>query len=102
MNRELPDVQTGFRKDRGTRDKNFQHQLNHQNSKSSRKIPTSALLTLPNTLTVWFTTTWKILKEKGIPDHLTCLSRNLYADQKSTVSTGHGTIDWFQIGKEEP
>ena len=42
---------------------------------------------------------WKILKEMGIPDHLTCLSRNLYVGQKATVRTGHGTIDWFQIGK---
>ena len=42
---------------------------------------------------------WKILKEMGIPDHLTCLLRNLYADQEATVRTGHGTTDWFQIGK---
>ena len=44
---------------------------------------------------------WKILKEMGIPDHLTCLLRNLYAGQEATVRTGHGTADWFQIGKEE-
>ena len=43
---------------------------------------------------------WKILKEMGIPDHLTCLLRNLYAGQEATVRTGHGTTDWFQIGKE--
>ena len=50
-------------------------------------------------LTVWITINWKILKEMGIPDHLTCLLRNLYADQEAIVGTGHGTTDWFQIGK---
>ena len=59
----------------------------------SRK--TSALLTMPKLLTVWITTNWKILKEMGIPDHLTCLLRNLYAGQEATVRTGHGTTDWF-------
>ena len=64
---------------------------------SSRKA--SALLTMPKPLTVWITTNWKILKEMGIPDHLTYLLRNLYAGQEATVRTGHGTTDWFQIGK---
>ena len=50
-------------------------------------------------LTMWITINWKILKEMGIPDHLTCLVRNLYAGQEATVRTGHGTTDWFQIGK---
>ena len=50
---------------------------------------------MPKPLTVWITTNWKILQEMGIPDHL----RNLYADQEATVRTGHGTTDWFQIGK---
>ena len=50
-------------------------------------------------LIVWITTNWKILKEMGIPDHLTCLQRNLYVGQEATVRTGHGTTDWFQIGK---
>ena len=50
-------------------------------------------------VTVWITTNWKILKEMGIPDHLTCLLRNLYAGQEATVRTRHGTTDWFQIGK---
>ena len=54
---------------------------------------------MPKPLTVWITTNWKILKEMGIPDHLTCILRNLYASQKATVRTGHGTTDWFQIGK---
>ena len=54
---------------------------------------------MPKPLTVWITTNWKILKEMGIPDHLTCLLRNLYAGQEATVRTGHGTADWLQIGK---
>ena len=66
----------------------------------SRKTSISALLTMPKPLTVWITTNlWKILKEMGIPDHLTCLLRNLYAGQEATVRTGRGTTDWFQIGK---
>ena len=59
----------------------------------------SALLTMPKPLTVWITINWKILKEMGIPDHLTCLLRNLYAGQEATVRTGHGTTAWFQIRK---
>ena len=68
---------------------------------SSRKISISisALLTMPKPFTVWTTINWKILKEMGIPDHLTCLLRNLYAGQEATIRTGHGTTDWFQIGK---
>ena len=67
---------------------------------NTRKTSTSALLTTLKPLTVWITTKlWKILKEKGIPDHLTCFLRNLYAGQEATVRTGHGTTDWFQIGK---
>ena len=54
---------------------------------------------MPKPLTVWITINWKIQKEMGIPDHLTCLLRNLYAGQEATVRTGHGTTDWFQIGK---
>ena len=54
---------------------------------------------MPKPLTVWITTNWTILKEMGIPDHLTCLLRNLYAGQEATVRAGHGTTDWFQIGK---
>ena len=66
---------------------------------SSRKTSTFALLTMPKHLTVWITTNWKILKQMGIPDYLTCLLRNLYAGQEATVRTGHGTTDWFQIRK---
>ena len=64
---------------------------------SSRK--TSALLIMPKPLTAWITTNWRILKEMGIPDHLTCLMRNLYTGQEAAVRTGHGTADWFQIRK---
>ena len=60
---------------------------------NSRKTPTSVSLT--KALSVWIT-----IQEMGIPDHLTCLLRNLYAGQEATVRTGHGTMDWFQIGKE--
>ena len=67
---------------------------------SSRKTSISALLTMPKPLTVWITRNYgKFLKEMGIPDHLTCLLRNLYAGQEATVRTEHGTTDWFQIGK---
>ena len=66
---------------------------------SSRKTCTSALLTMPKPLTVEHNKLWKILKEMEVPDHLTCLLRNLYAGQEATVRTGHGTTDRFQIGK---
>ena len=66
---------------------------------NSRNTSNSSSLTMPKPLTVWTTTNWKILQEMGIPDHLTCLLRNLYAGQEATVRTGHGTTDWFQIGK---
>ena len=63
------------------------------------KTPTSALQTMPKSLTVWITTNWKILQVMGIPDHLTCLLRNLHASQEATSRARHGTRDWFQIGK---
>ena len=66
---------------------------------SSRKTSISALLTMPKPLTVDYNKLWKILKEMGIPDHLSCLLGNLYAGQEAIVRTGHGTTDWFQIGK---
>ena len=67
---------------------------------SSRKTSTSASLTILKPLTMWITTNWKILKKMGMPDHLTCLLRNLYAGQEATVRTGHGTTDWSKTGKE--
>ena len=70
-----------------------------EKQESSRKTSISALLTMPKPSTVWITINWKTVKEMGIPDHLTCLLRNLYAGQEATVRTGHGTTDLFQIGK---
>ena len=79
---------------------NYQHPLDHQKSERvPEKTSTSALLTKQKPLTVWTTTNWKILKEMGIPDPLTCLLWNLYAGQEATVRTGRGTTDWFQIRK---
>ena len=100
MNRELSDVQAGFRKSRGTRDQiaNILWII-----KKAREFQKNIYL--------WFidyakafdfvdhNKLWKILKEMGIPDHLTCLLKNLYAGQEATVRTGHGTTDWFQIRK---
>ena len=74
--------------------------VSSKKQESSRKTSISALLTTPKPLTVWITANCgKFLKEMGIPDHLSCLLRNLYAGQEATVRTGHGTTDCFQIGK---
>ena len=100
MNRELPDVQAGFRKGRGTKDQFANICWIIEKARELRKTSISALLTTPKSLTVWITTNWKILQEMGRPDHLTCLLRSLYAGEEATVRTGHGTTDWFQIGKE--
>ena len=101
MNHELPDVQAGFRKDRGTRDQIANIPWIIEKAKEFQKKSISAFLTMPKPLTVWMdhNKLWKILQEMGIPDHLTCLLRNLYAGQEATVRTGHGTTEWFQIGK---
>ena len=100
MNHELPDVQAGFRKSRGTRDhiakicwiiekvREFQKNIYFcfiDSTKAFHCVDHNKL--------------WKILQEMGIPDHLTCLLRNLYAGQEATVRTAHGKTDWFQIGK---
>ena len=98
MNRELPDVQAGFRKGKEPEIKLPTSAGSWKKQESSRKKFISALLTMPKPLTV-SNQLWKILKEMGIPDNLTCLLRNLYAGQEVTVRTGHGTTDWFQIGK---
>ena len=100
MNHEFPDVQAGFIKDRGTSDQIGNTCWIIKKAREFQKTATSALLTMTEPLTVWITTNWKILKEKGIPDHLTCLLRNLCASQEATVRTRHGTKDWFHIGKE--
>ena len=99
MNHELPDDQAGFRKGRGTRDQIANIVGSSKKQESSRKASISALLTMPKPLTVWITTNWKTLQEMGTPDYLTCLQRNLYVRQETTVRTGLGTTDWFQIGK---
>ena len=99
VNHELPDIQAGFRKGRGTRDQLPTSVGSLRKQESSRKTSIFALLTTPKPLTVWITINWKILKDMGIPDHLICLLRNLYAGQEATVRTEHGATDWFQIGK---
>ena len=99
VNHELPDVQAGFRKGRGSRDQMANIRWIIKKARESRKTSISALLTMPKPLTMWTTINWNILKELEIPDHLICLLRNLYAGQEATVRTGHGTTDWFQIAK---
>ena len=90
MNFKFPDVQAGFRKDRGARDQIANIRCIIEKARCfSRKTSISALLTMPKPLTVWINNNnWKILKEMGIPDHLTCLLRNLFAGQEATVRTG--------------
>ena len=99
VNRELPDVQAGFRKGREPEIKLPTSVGSLKKQERSRKTSTSASLTTLKPWTRWITTNWKNHKEMGIPDHLTCLLRNLYAGQEVTVRTGHRTTDWFQIGK---
>ena len=99
VNWELPDVQTGFRNGRRTRDQIANICRSSKKQENIRKTSTTALLIMPKPLTVWITTNRKILKELGILDHLTCLLRNLYAGQEASIRTGHGTADWFQIRK---
>ena len=107
VNRELPDVQVEFifffklnlEKTEKPEIKLPTSVGSSKNQESSRKTSNSALLTTPKPLTVDHNKLWKILKEMGIADHLTCLMRNLYASQKATVRTRHETTDWFQIGK---
>ena len=97
MNYELPDVQPGFRKGRRTIDQIANICWIKKKQENSRKISTSALLTMPKPLTVWITTnSGKFLKTW---EYLTSLLRNLYAGQEAAVRTGHRTTDWFQIGK---
>ena len=98
MNRELPDVQAGFRKGKGTRDQIANIHWTTEKAKEFQKnIYFCFLITAFDYID--HNKLWKILKEMEIPDHLTCLLRNLYAGQEATVRTRHETIDWFQIGK---
>ena len=99
MKCELPDVQAGFRKGRGTRDQIANIRWIIKKAREFEKSIYFCFIDYTKPLTVWSTTNWKILQEMGIPDHLTCLLRNLYAGQEATVRTGHGKTDWFQIGK---
>ena len=99
VNHEIPAVHAGFRKGRGTRDQIASIHWIIKKAREFQNMSTSSLLTTPKPLIVWITANWKILKEMGTPDHLTCLLRNLYAGQEATVRTRHGTTDWFQIGK---
>ena len=98
VNREFPDVQAGFRKSRGTRGQSAKSVGSYKKQESSRKISTSASLTTPNHLTVDYNKMWKILNKMGIPDHLTCLLRNLYAGKEATIRTRYGTTNWFHVG----
>ena len=98
VNRELPDVQAGFRKCRGTRDQVANIFWIIRKARKFQKSIYFCFIDYAKVF-VWITTNWKILQEMGIPDHLTCILRNLYAGQEATVRTGHGTTDWFQIGK---
>ena len=98
MNCELPDGQAGFRKGRGTRD---QIANMHWIIKKAREFQKNFCFIdyAKDFDCVDHHKLWKVLQAIGIPDHLTCLLRNLYAGQEATVRTGHGTTDWFQIGK---
>ena len=99
VNCEFPDVQAGFRKGRGIRDQiaNIRWII------EKARVPEKHLFLLYRLCKAFgcmdHNKLWKILKEMGIPDHLTCLLRNQYAGQEATVRTGHGTTDWFQTGK---
>ena len=100
MNHELPDVQAGFRKGRGTRDQIANIRWIIEKAREFQKNIYFCFIDYAKAFDcVDHHKLWKILKEMGILDHLNCLLRNLYAGQEATVRTGHGTTDWFQIGK---
>ena len=100
VNHELPDFQAGFRKGRGTRDQIANICWIIKKAREFQKNIYFCFLDYAKAFDCMdHNKLWKILKQMGIPDHLNCLLRNLYAGQKATVRTGHGTTDWFQIGK---
>ena len=100
VNHDLPDIQAGFRKGRGTRDQNENIPWIIEKAREFQKKIFFCFIDYAKAFDcVDLNKLWKILKEMGIPDHLTCLLKKLYAGQETTVRTGHGTTDWFQIGK---
>ena len=100
MNRELPDVQAGFRKGRGTRDQIANIQWIIKKAREFQKNIYFCFIDYAKAFDcVDHNKLWKILKDMGIPEHLTCLLSKLYAGQEATVRTGHRTTDWFQIDK---
>ena len=100
VNHELPDVQASFRKGRGTRDQIANIPWIIEKAREFQKDIYFCFIDYAKVFNcVDHNKLWQILKEMGIPDHLTCLLRNLYAGQEATVRAGHGTTDWFQIGK---
>ena len=100
VNHELPDVQAGFRKGRGTRDQIVNICWIIKKAREFQKNIYFCFIDYTRAFDYKdHNKLWKILQEMGIPDHLTCLLRNMYAGQEATVRTGHGTTDWFQIGK---
>ena len=100
VNRELPDVQAGFRKGRGTRDQIANIHWIMEKAREFQKNIYFCFIDYAKAFdSVDHNKLWEILQEMGIPDHLTCLLRNLYAGQQATVRTGHGKTDCFQIGK---
>ena len=99
VNQEFPDVQTGFRKDRGARDQIASIHWIIEKAKEFQKNIYYFVDYSKAFDCVGHSKQWKILKEKGVPDHLICLLRNLYASQEATLRSRHGTTDWFQIGK---
>ena len=99
MNHELPDVQAGFRKGRGTRDQNANIRWILEKQEFQKNIHFCFIDYVKAFDCVDHNKLWEIVKEMGISDHLTCLLRNLYSVQEATVRTGHGKTDWFHIGK---
>ena len=100
MNRECPDIQADFRKGRGTRDQIANICWIIEKAREFQKNIYFCFIDYSKAFDcVDHNKLWEILREMGIPDHLTCLLRNLYAGQEATVKSGHGKLDWFQIGK---
>ena len=103
VNHEFTDVQASFTKGRGTRDQTANIRWVIKKAREFHKNIYFCIIDYAKAFhSVDHSKLWKILKEMGLPNHLTCLLRNLYAGQEATVRTGHGKTDWFQIGKRVP